>query len=355
MSAASTGPVGPLDEALTPEGVADAGVDAVFLVWREPPEMLARHCAAVAAALGPGWDGRAVLVENGAAPASAAAARHELQRAFPDAELVVLRSARNLGFARAMDLALDACTRPLVAVLNSDGWPEPDTIDRLVAALAAHPRAVAVAPAVHGPGEDDQPPGPPYAEERLPGTALVARRGDFLAAGGFDPAYFFYNEDDDASRRLRAAGHELLRVPDAVYHHGKDGRSWRGDLLREWHYARTAQLLALQHGESFLPALGRLAGRRAASLTDHARHGRSAAVLGITAATLELPRSAALAVVRRRRPWDGARLAAWLEQARRDVRVERPVDPVSRRTDRPRPASPADRGGRAPARGSRRA
>ena len=318
-----------------------AQVDAVFLVWREPPAMLARHCAGVAAALGPGWEGRAVLVENGAAPATSAAARRELQRHLPDADLVVLRSPRNLGFARAMDLALDACTRPLVAVFNSDGWPEPDAVDLLLGALATHPRAVAVAPAVHGPGEDDHPPGPPYAEERLPGTALVLRREEFLTAGGFDPAYFFYNEDDDASRRLRAAGHDLLRVPDAVYHHGKDGRSWRGVLLREWHYARTAQLLALQHGEVYLPALHRLVGRRAASLADHARHGRSAAVLGIAAATLELPRAAALAVARRRRPWDGARLAAWLERARRDVQVERPVDAVSGRTDRPRRASPA--------------
>jgi hypothetical protein len=234
-------------------------------------------------------------------------------------------------------------------VLNSDGWPEPDTLHLLVTALAAHPRAVAVAPAVHGPGEQDQPPGPPYVEERLPGTALVLRREEFLAAGGFDPAYFFYNEDDDASRRLTAAGHALLRVPDAVYHHGKDGRSWRGELRREWHYARTAQLLALHHCAAFLPALLRLLGRRAASIAGHARRGHGAAVLGIAAATLELPRAAALAGARRRRPWDGARLAAWLEQAREDLRVER----LSRRTDPRRRESPADRGGSAPGRGSR--
>ena len=327
----------------------DAGLDAVFLAWREPPAMLARHCAGVAAALGPGWAGRAVLVENGAAPVTAAAARRELRRHLPDAELVVLHAERNLGFARAMDLALDACTRPLVALLNSDGWPEPAMVDTLLAALAAHPRAVAVAPAVHGPGEQDQPPGPPYAEERLPGTALVLRREEFLAAGGFDPAYFFYNEDYDASRRLRAAGHELLRVPDAVYHHGKDGRSWRGTLLREWHYARTAQLLALHHGDAYLPALLRLVRHRAASLAAHLRRGHSAAVLGIAAGTLELPRAAALAVARRRRPWDGARLSAWLDQAREVLEVER----VSRRTDPPRQASRAAPAGSAPGRGRR--
>lgn len=324
---------------MSPDPQVASRVDVVFLVWREAPELLARHVAAVAAALRAGWDGRAVLVENGARPETAAAARRELKQHLPDAELVVLHSARNLGFARAMDLALDTCTRPLVAMLNSDGWPEPNAVELLVAALAAHPRAVAAAPAVHGPGEEDHPPGPAYVEERLPGTALVLRREEFLAAGGFDPAYFFYNEDYDLSRRLRAAGHELLRVPDAVFRHGKDGRSWRGTALREWHYARTAQLLALQHGPAYLPSLRRLVRRRAASLAGHARQRRTGAVLGITAATLELPRAAALAGARRRRPWDGERLAAWLQQARRDLTVER----LSEQRDRRPPASRAVR------------
>lgn len=316
-------------------------VDVVFLAWREPADVVDRHVAAVADALGPSWCGRAVLVENGALPTTAAAARRALQRWLPRARRVVLHSQRNLGFGRAMNLGLDACERRYAVVVNSDGRLEPDALTILVGTLEARPRAVAAAPAVHGPGEEDQPPGPPYAEQRLPGTALVIRRADFLAAGGFDPAYFFYNEDYDVSRRLRAAGHELLRVPDAVFHHDKAGRSWRGQLLREWHYARTAQLLALHHGPAYLPALSRLVGRRAASLADHARHRNAAAVLGIAAGTVELPHAAVVALARRRCPWDGQRLAEWLQQARRRVRVD---EEAARLEVRPDPRSPASRG-----------
>jgi hypothetical protein len=94
----------------------------------------------------------------------------------------------------------------------------------------------------------------------------------------------------------------------------------------------------------------RLVGRRAVSLAGHARRGDSAAVLGIAAATLELPRAALLAAARRRRPWDGARLAGWLAQARQDVQVER----LSPRRDRRPRASPDARGASAPGRARRR-
>ena len=222
-------------------------VDVVFLVHAESPQMLARHHAAVAAATGPGWRGRALLVENGAAPGTSAAARAELRTRYPAADRRLLSSPRNLGFARAMDLAVDACRGRYVALLNSDGEPEPEMLRRLAEVLDAEPRAVWAAPAVHGPGEDDDPPGPPRPAEELGGTALLLRRAEFLAAGGFDPAYFFYNEDRDASRRLRAGGSLLLRVPDTRFRHGKEGRTARGVFLREWHHARTIQVLLPQH------------------------------------------------------------------------------------------------------------
>ncbi len=220
-------------------------VDVVLLVHREPPELLARHHAALAAATGPGWRGRALLVENDPAARTSAAARAQLRVHQPDADRRVLHAPRNLGFARAMDLALDACRGRYVALVNSDGEPEPGMLHRLAEVLDAEPDAVWAAPAVDGPGEDDHPPGPPFPADELPGTALLVRREAFLAAGGFDPLYFFYNEDRDASRRLRAAGHVLLRVPDTRFRHGKDGP--RAGLLREWHYARTVQVLLPQH------------------------------------------------------------------------------------------------------------
>ncbi len=294
-------------------------VDVVFLVHREPPELLARHHAAVASAVGPGWRGRALLVENAAAPRTSAAARAHVRTAYPAADRRVLSSPRNLGFARAMDLAIDACRGRYVALLNSDGEPEPEMLCRLAEVLDAEPRAIWAAPAVHGPGEDDDPPGPPRPAEELGGTALLLRRAEFLAAGGFDPAYFFYNEDRDASRRLRAAGHLLLRVPGTRFRHGKAGRTARGVLLREWHYARTVQVLVPQHAARPVAGTAAFLGRRLRAVGTHLRERDLPGAAGIALATLELPRGLLLAAARRRRPWDGARLTRWLDRSRAEV------------------------------------
>ncbi|WP_336029961.1 glycosyltransferase [Geodermatophilus sp. FMUSA9-8] len=293
-------------------------VDLVLLAHREDPALLARHHAAVAAATGPGWRGRALLVENAPSPATSAAARAELAR-YPDADRRVLTAPRNLGFARAMDLALDACRGRYVALVNSDGEPDPGMLRRLAEVLDAEPRAVWAAPAVHGPGEADEPPGPPFPAGDLPGTALLVRRAEFLAAGGFDPAYFFYNEDRDASWRLRAAGHLLLRVPDTVFRHGKGGRSARGVFLREWHYARTTQVLLPQHARRPVRETAAFLARRPRAVLAHLRDGDLPGAAGIALALLELPRGLALAAARRRRPWDGDRLAAWVERERLPV------------------------------------
>jgi hypothetical protein len=296
-------------------------VDVVFLAWREAPGMLERHHAAVAAALPPGWRGTAVLVENAAPPRTALAARAALARHHPGARRVVLRLARNAGFGRAMDLALDACPGRYALLVNSDGRPEPGMVERLTAALDAHPRAIWAAPAVHGPGEPGHPPGPPHLEAELPGMALLIRREAFLFLGGFDPLFFFYNEDFDASERIRAAGGELLRVPDAVFHHGKGGRSARGRLIREFWFALTHQLLAARRG---IRAPGLLPGRRRA-LIEHAREGDLPGLTGIAAAAAALPVTAALGRRRRRRPWSGDDLQAWLARHRpRARRIELP-------------------------------
>ncbi len=299
-------------------------VDVVFLAWHEEPPVLARHHAAVAADLGPQWSGRAVLVENAAPARTSAAARRELVERYPHAERVVLRARRNLGFARAVDLGLDACRAPYVLSVNSDGRPEPGMTAHLVAALDAHPEAVWAAPGVHGEGEPGHPPGAAHPVEELAGTALLVRREAFTAAGGFDPLYFFYREDHDASVRLRAAGLVLLRVPDARFHHDRGRRSAAGSFWRELHYARAGQLLAHQHAPQLGRALARFARRRATAVASHAGRGDWPAAAGIAVATLALPSSLLSAARRRRRPWDGARLAEWLVGARRQVEVVEP-------------------------------
>jgi GT2 family glycosyltransferase len=262
--------------------------------------------------LPPGWAGRVVLVENAAPPATSRAARERIAATYPAADRIVLRSERNLGFGRAMDLALAACRGRYALLMNSDGRPEPDMLAGLHAALEADPDATWAAPAVHGPGEPDHPPGPVHEEDELPGMALLIRRAAFLALGGFDPLFYFYSEDFDASRRIRAAGQTLIRVPSVRFHHGKGGRSRRGAALREGLYALSDQALVHRHAPSTAEAARRVARGRVRSLAEHAREGDWPGLAGIALATLAWPVSAALAARRRRRPWDAAQLQAWL-------------------------------------------
>jgi GT2 family glycosyltransferase len=146
-----------------------ADLDVVFLVWRESPAMLARHHAAVAAALPPAWPGTALLFQNGAAERTAAGAEELVRASYPHATRIALRSQRNRGFARAMNLALAECPGRYVALVNSDGRPEPRMFERLIAVLDEHPTAIWAAPAIHGPGEPNHPPGPPIPRTSCPG------------------------------------------------------------------------------------------------------------------------------------------------------------------------------------------
>ena len=294
-----------------------AGLDVVFLVWREDPEILARHHAAVAAALPEGWHGSAVLIENASPPATSAAARALVVRSYPNARRVALRLRRNQGFGRAMNLALAECEGEYAALVNSDGQPDPGMFAALVAALEDDLRAVWAAPAIDGPGEGGDGTGrEPHAVTELAGTALVIRRRAFLEHGGFDPLFFFYGEDFDASRRLRAAGATLLRVPGAVFRHGKDARSRRGQALREFWYAVGDQLLVHVHAPSRRDAVRRIARSRPRSLAEKAASRDWPAAAGIAAATLLWPALGVLAERRRRRPWDGDALSRWLTRHR---------------------------------------
>jgi GT2 family glycosyltransferase len=236
-------------------------LDVVFLAWRESPAILARHHAAVAAAVPAGWRGSAVLVENASPPATTAAARELVARSYPAARRVVVRPARNQGFGRAMNLALAECEGTYAALVNSDGRPDPAMFSELVAALERRPDAVWAAPAVHGPDEAGAT-GAVAEVDELPGTALVMRRQPFLERSGFDPLFFFYSEDFDASLRIRTTGGTLLRVPGVAFRHDRDDRSRRGQALREFWYAVGDQLRVHVHAPSRIEAARRVASSR---------------------------------------------------------------------------------------------
>src|SRR4051794_28309580 len=67
-----------------------------------------------------------------------------IARAWPSATIEACRT--NLGFAAGVNQALRHTTAPWVLLLNSDAWPEPEAIERLIECGQRRPRAAVVAP-----------------------------------------------------------------------------------------------------------------------------------------------------------------------------------------------------------------
>jgi N-acetylglucosaminyl-diphospho-decaprenol L-rhamnosyltransferase len=190
-----------------------------------------------------------IVVDNGSADLS----REMVRREF--ATVLLLESEENLGFARAANRGLREARAPYVLFLNSDAEVRPGTIETLVSLLDTRPEVGVVAPRTVGTeGTIQVSSGPaltPLSEwgqrrlvrgvrgrvpaalaraERIHGeehepawvsaACLLARREALLAVGGFDEAFFLYEEDVDLCVRVRRAGWRILFTPAAeVLHH----------------------------------------------------------------------------------------------------------------------------------------
>jgi GT2 family glycosyltransferase len=162
-----------------------------------------------------------------------------LRRAFPEVRRVPRRSRG--GFAPAANAAVAAARGEMVLLLNNDMEVAPDAAALLVEALDADPRLFAVVPSIVRSGTGEEEAGTRLQFRRgtvatalhpslgLPpayacGGAMLVRKADFSALGGFDPLFApFYWEDVDLSYRARKRGRTLACVPRArvVHDHGR--------------------------------------------------------------------------------------------------------------------------------------
>jgi GT2 family glycosyltransferase len=154
----------------------------------------------------------------------------------------------NGGFARAANAGIAAVSADAVALVNTDVVLDPRWLERAVAALAAAPRAAAVATKLL----DLADPGVIYdagdvlrrdgvCEQRgrferdrgrydAPGEVFAAcagaalyRRAAVRAAGGFEERFGTYLEDVDLGLRLQLAGWRCRWEPRAVARHAGGG------------------------------------------------------------------------------------------------------------------------------------
>jgi GT2 family glycosyltransferase len=184
---------------------------------------------------------RTIVVDNGSGDDSA----DGVDERFPEVDVV--RLGENVGFARANNIAVaraEGCE--WIALVNPDAFPQPDWLEKLVAAATAQPEYTFFASRLvdatrpttldgtgdlyhvsgwawqrgHGQeiGRGNDPPAPDEVFAPCAAAALYSRDA-FLEVGGFDESYFCYFEDIDLGFRLRLAGHRCLYVPAAVTYH----------------------------------------------------------------------------------------------------------------------------------------
>ena len=177
-----------------------------------------------------------------------------LREALPDA--AVIEMGRNAGFGSGVNRAVAEAQGRYLFILNPDTVVYPAAIVRLVEFLEAHPEVALGAPLMvdshgtrhpsarrfptagaaifrntfmgrlfprnrftHGYLMDDLATDRPTEVDWVSGSAMMVRRSDFEAVGGFDEGFFMYCEDIDICKRLWESGRAVAFVPDARVEH----------------------------------------------------------------------------------------------------------------------------------------
>lgn len=174
----------------------------------------------------------------------------------------IVQLEENLGFAAANNYAVARMAAPYVALLNPDAFPAPDWLDKLLEAAERRPEAGCIeatllmaddegrydgiGDCLHACGASwrgargrtrDQELREGYVFSACAAAALYRVKA-WRALGGFDEAYFCYNEDVDLGFRLRLAGWETVLAPEAVVRHVGGGGSHASADFAAYHSTR---------------------------------------------------------------------------------------------------------------------
>jgi GT2 family glycosyltransferase len=193
-----------------------------------------------------------VVVDNGSTDGTPAA----VSREFPSVSCV--RSRTNLGFAKANNLGASRATGEFLLLLNSDARLQPDTLAQVVGWMRQHPECGVAGVQLLNPDGSRQNsianlpslatellnksllrrlfphrfPGKeqrftePVAVESVIGACMFIRASVWRAIGGFDDRFFFFLEETDFCRQVRARGWKVCHLPQAQAWHGQ-GQSAR--------------------------------------------------------------------------------------------------------------------------------
>jgi hypothetical protein len=188
-----------------------------------------------------------IVVDNGSTDGTTEA----LTQNFP--LIKVIRSEKNLGFARACNLAALSAQGEFLLLLNSDARLEPDALPRAVEYMRAHPDcAVAGAQLLNPDGSRQNSianfptlatellnksllrrlfprrfPGKervmdtPTRVETVVGAFMLIRKSAWEALSGLDERFFFFFEETDFCLRVRQRGWNAFHLPAVRVWHGQ--------------------------------------------------------------------------------------------------------------------------------------
>jgi GT2 family glycosyltransferase len=220
----------------------------------------------------------AIVVDNASSDDTVALVRRD----FPEARLI--ESGANLGFGRGNNLGIEAALRDgaeAVFLLNQDAWVTPEAIAQMVAFLDAEPGFDIVSPLHCSPDLGRIDPNtqsaylqrhasaylsdaclgqvkPHYAIRGINAAAWMLRAGVFRRAGGFDPLFFMYGEDDDLIERFAHHGLRTALLPAARIVHlrakaPQPPQGWGRQVAGRAERKRSALLLDLKRPGGSLP------------------------------------------------------------------------------------------------------
>lgn len=210
-----------------------------------------------------------VVADNGSTDGSP----EWIRSTHPDVRLLEL--GRNMGFARANNLALPHVTTPRVLLMNTDARVQPGALEAALAFLQAHPDvALLGARLLHEDGRDQNSVTArvdlwseslnrnlvswwrgeirkglraPRDVEAVVGAVMLCDTAALRAVGGFDEGYFFFFEETDLCWRLRGSGRRVMHLPDfrVIHLGGASAQKVRFESRAEFH--RSRELFFLRH------------------------------------------------------------------------------------------------------------
>jgi GT2 family glycosyltransferase len=185
-----------------------------------------------------------------------------LRRNYPDVR--IQRLDRNDGPSPGRNVGIRATPQPYVFLMDADVIVQPNTIQRLRAAMAEDARIKIGSPIVVHAGAPDtiQYAGGslhficeainPWMDQPLalrgkapqdigvaPTCGLLLDRQAAIEVGLFDERYFIGKEDGDFTHRIRIAGYRILELPEAlVLHHSRPRGTWLFyyQIRNRWHF-----------------------------------------------------------------------------------------------------------------------